>query len=197
MSKGSNKMKNYFLKESVLSLVILCLAANSGFAGQAEKSTSAKEIIEQAYKNAQWDNLFFEIRQVKPEPQKGLVPMKLSNPALYGQVYYVSSDIEFNLKDIVALDVFYRPLMATRGTLGIKIYLKNDSATRLKDYSNKHINGFLGVIINGKLRSVIKITEPIASNSLNIGEFRVREALSMLSQFYKPLKPMWQYFRWP
>ena len=190
-------MKNYFLKTPVLSLVILFLAANSGFAGQVDKGISSKNIIEQAYKDARWDNLSLEIRQVKLEPQKGLVPMKLSNPALCGQVYYVASDIEFSLKDIVALDVFYRPLMGARGTLGIKIYFKIYPATRLKDYSHKHINGLLGVIINGKLRSVIKITEPIAANSLNIGEFRVKEALSILQQFYKPLEPMWQYFRWP
>ncbi|MFA4989726.1 MAG: hypothetical protein WC576_03030 [Candidatus Omnitrophota bacterium] len=190
-------MENYFFKKPLLSLVILFLAANSGFAGQVDKAISSKKIIEQAYKDAQWGNLSLEIRQVKLEPQKGFVPMKLNSPALCGQVYYVASDSEFNLKDIVALDVFYRPLMGARGTLGIKIYFKIYPATRLKDYSHKHIHGLLGVIINGKLRSIIEITEPITDNSLNLGEFHVKEALSILQQFYKPLEPMWQYFRWP
>ncbi|MDD2679561.1 MAG: hypothetical protein PHO03_01990, partial [Candidatus Omnitrophica bacterium] len=72
-----------------------------------------------------------------------------------------------------------------------------DSATRLKDYSAKHSNEFFGVVINGKLRSLVKITAPITTNSLPLGEFSVKEALDILRKFFKPLKPMWQYFRWP
>jgi len=189
-------MKNHFLKVSVSILAILLLALNYSFAGEPKENVNSKEIIEQAYKNARWDNLSIEIRQVKFEPQQGFVPLKLHNPQASDQSYYVSPNAEFSLKDIVAMDVFYRPLMAGRGTLGIKIYLKIDAAARLKDYSNKNIKGFIGVVINGKLRNIIMITKPIETNSLSLGEFSVKEALDILNKFFKPLKPMWQYFRW-
>jgi hypothetical protein len=189
-------MKNNFLRVAALILAILLLGLNYSFAGEPQGNASSKEIIEQAYKNAGWDNLSLEIRQVKFEAQPGFVPLKLHNPQASGQSYYVSPNAEFNLKDIVAMDVFYRPLMAARGTLGIKIYLKAEAAARLKDYSGKHINGFVGVILNGKLRNIVMITKSIETNSLNLGEFSVKEALDILNKFYKPLKPMWRYFLW-
>ena len=190
-------MKNYFLNKPVFLLAVLFFLTNNSFAAEAKKSVTPKEIIEQTYKDVKWDNLSIEIRQVKPVPQKEFIPMKLDNSETSGQVYYVSSNVEFNITDIVALDVFSRPLMAARGNLGIKMYLKRDAAARLKDYSIKHINDFIGIVINGKLRGVIKITDPIETNSLILGEFKVKEALDILSAFFKPLKPMWQYFRWP
>lgn len=183
----------YRLKKAALFLFPVLILAGSAFAWQGAENS--REIIENAYKEASWSDLSLDIREFKAEPQKGFVPMVLYDTASGSGVYYVSQSVEFSLKDIVAMDVFYRPQMEGR-KLGVKVYLKKEAAVKLRDYSNKHINGFLGVIISGKLRSVIKISEPIKNNSLNIGEFDSAEALSMLNKFFKPLKPMWEYFRW-
>jgi len=106
----------------------------------------------------------------------------------------VSPKVDFNIKDIEIMDVFYRPMMALNGTLGVNIDFKKEAFARFKNYLSKHINERVGIIINGKLITAVKIMEPLGVNRLSIGEFSVNEAIDIVNKFFKPLKPIWHYF---
>lgn len=185
------------LKSIVFFLSFLFLLTDTAFA--IEKNLildgclepNPKEIVEEAYKNAQWDDLSVEIRLVKTEASKGFVSKRLEDPMMKERMYYVSPSPELTLADISAMDVFYNPGMEDK--LGVNIYLKKDARARFKEFTSEHIGEFAGVLVNGKLRIVIKINESIMVNRLTIGEFSAKEALSIVKKFFKPLKSAWPY----
>lgn len=167
------------------------LLASPCFAQSEQEQLKAK--IDQAYEQAGWSDLNIEFRQVKLEPSEGFTPMKLKNPNVKENVYYVSSVPELDLKDFSGIDIFYTPWM--EDGIGIVIYLNNKGKEKLKAYTTKHVKEFVGIVIDGELRSAIKVMEPINTNKLEIDGFGPNEAIGIAKRFFKPLKSIWPYFR--
>ena len=192
-------MKKAYLRIMILSMTSVVLLMCNGLAEQKEKSLilggyvvkSPQEAIEQTYKDAKWDDLSIEIRLVTMEPQKGFTQMDLNNLKMNQKVYYVSPIAILNIKDIASMDVFYKAWM--KDGLGIESYLKKEAQLKFQEYERKHIGEFLGILINGKLKSILKIVVVTENNLLFLGEFDVNEAMDIIQKFFKPLEPAWAY----
>ena len=194
-------MKNCLYRKAVLVLVGTFLLSGNSFAEQKDKSLilgdytakNPKEIIEQAYKNAKWDDLSIGVCQVSMTPVDGFVPMNLKNAPerLKDKTYYVSTKNVLELKDFWGLGIFYKPSFEDK--IGITIFLNKDSKDGLNEYTSKHIGEFLGIVIDGELVTAPKIIVAISSGKIQVGEFEPTDAISIVKRFYKPLKSIWHY----
>jgi preprotein translocase subunit SecD len=175
----------------LIAMLLGFLLSNPCFAQSGQEQIKAK--IDQAYEQAVWSDLTIEFRQVRQELTDGFTPMKLKNPNVKENVYYVSSVPELGLKDFSGIDVFYTPWM--EDSMGIVIYLNNKGKEKFKAYTAKHVKEFIGIVIDGELRSAIKVMEPLDTNRLEVDGFSPNEAVGIAKRFFKPLKSIWPYFR--
>lgn len=124
-----------------------------------------KSEMDKVLEQAAWDNLSIEFRPAKETLAEGFIPMESKN-ASEDKTYYVSTTAEFGLKDILAMDIFYRPWMEDK--IGLRVYWKKKAKEHFADYTSKHVGDFIAIVVNGELKSIAKITGSMTAGRIEI-----------------------------
>ena len=160
-------------KKRLIGVAILAFLALSVFI----KTASAEEVL--------GNDLSIEFREVKDVASEAFAPMELKDAPsqLKDKIYYVSPVVQIGLGDIAILDIFYDPI---RDKIGIKMALNEIGREKLENYTSKHINEMLGIVIDGQLCCAPVIKVAITSGSVQTaGAFTPEEAVDIARRFYK------------
>jgi len=178
---------------SVLSVLLVALCANF-CAAQKKTDPQILAKIDKAYQDAKWDDLSIEFRIVEEAPKDGYTKMKIINPDVVKEEMfcYVSQTVEMGLKDFSGIGVFYYPWMADN--FGISIFFNKTGREKFTKFTSENVGRSFGVVIDGKLMSVIKIAEPMKAVRVQVISFEPSEAKSIVKRFFEPLRSVWQYF---
>ncbi len=152
----------------------------------------AQNVLEEQQKKFQemlnqvaWKNLSIDFYEVKDKPGDGFKSMTVkSTDAKNGFSYYVSKKSILSLKNMKSMDVLYSAGDDDKLRLVIRF---NDEGKRiLSEYSKAHINERMGVVIDGKLRLVANLLQPLTNGRVQVYGFDPGEAVSVLKRYYEP-----------
>lgn len=152
----------------------------------------AKNTVEEQQKQFQemldrvtWKNLSIDFYDVKDKAQDGYKPMTVkSADDKNGQTFYVAKKPVLGLKNMHSIDLSYQPEDGDNVRLMIKF--NPEGKKTLSEYSTAHLNETMGVVIDGKLRLVAMLRQPLNNGRVQVYGFSANEAVGILQRYYQP-----------
>ena len=118
-----------------------------------------------------------EFRIAKKQPEDGFTEVEIEST---GQKIYVGSEVIANSKSISAAEV----VVDGSGKPALSVKFTPQGANKMLRATIKNRNDFLAIVIDGKVRSIPVIRDPISSEAMLTGEFR-KEELDLLAKAIK------------
>lgn len=141
--------------------------------------------LQESIDNVNWKNLSIEFYDIKDKAQNGYKPMVVkSTDDKNGKTFYIGKKPVLDLKDTRSIDVSYSP--GDGDTLRLMVRFNPAGKKELFDYSSAHINEMMGVVIDGKLRLVAQLRQPLNNGRVQVYGFEAKEALDILKRYYEP-----------
>ena len=170
----------------------IILIALTVFSFMAVPISFAQNSIEEQQKKFQevlgkitWKNLAIDFYDVKDRADKGYKPMVVKSvDDKSGMTFYVAKNPIFGLQDTHSMDVSYSP--GDGDTLRLMIRFNPVGKKALFDYTSAHLNQMMGVVIDGKLRLVATLRQPLSNGRVQIYGFDSAEAIGILKRYYQP-----------
>lgn len=171
------------MKNVILSAVIL-LASASVAGAQADLAEQQKK-LQESVDNVIWKNLSVEFFDVKDKAQNGYKPMTVkSTDDKNGQTFYVAKKPILTLADTRSMDVSYVP--GDGQSMRLMVRFNADGQKKLSDHSAANLNQMMGVVIDGKLRLVATLRQPLTNGRVQVYGFSPDEAASILDRYFQP-----------
>ncbi|MBL8014047.1 MAG: hypothetical protein JNN05_09390 [Candidatus Omnitrophica bacterium] len=132
-----------------------------------------------------WKNLSIDFYDVKDKPQNGYRSMvSKSADDKGGKTFYVSQQPILGLPNTKSIDVTYNP--ADDDKLRLIIRFSDSGKQVLSEYSKAHLNEMMGVVIDGKLRLVATLKQPLTTGRVQVYGFEANEAVNILKRYNQP-----------
>lgn len=159
------------------------LSVNVSFA-QADLAEQKKN-LQQSVDNVSWKNLSVDFYDVKDKEQKGYKAMTVrSTDDKNGQTFYVAKKPILSLQDTRSMDVSYVPGDGQMMRLMVRF---NDAGQKiLAEHSTANLNQMMGVVIDGKLRLVATMRQPLTNGRVQVYGFTPEEAANVLDRYFQP-----------
>jgi preprotein translocase subunit SecD len=173
------------MKRNILWVAVLILLAGSSpvFAQNAlqEQQKKFQEMLSQVT----WKNLAIDFYEVKDKSDSGFKPMTVKSvDDKNGLTYYVAKKSILSLKNMKSVDVTYKA--GDDNKLRLVIRFNDEGKQILSDYTKSHLNEKMGVVIDGKLRLVANLVQPLSNGRVQVYGFDPDEAVSILQRYYQP-----------
>ena len=134
-----------------------------------------------------WKDLSIEIRPLKYAPADGFEAKSIQDTeGRFGQTFYVGPEVIVAVKSAVKLDILYQS--SNPGTLSIVLTFDTATREKLQDYTTKHMGEHLGILIDGKLRTIADIKRELSNGKTRISRLSPQEATSIADRFNAELK---------
>ena len=101
-----------------------------------------------------------------------------------GMTYYVAKKSILSLQDTQTIDVAYNP--GDGDSLRLVVRFNNEGKKTLFEYSSMHLNQLMGVVVDGKLRLVAHLLQPLNNGRVQVYGFNPDEAVGLLKRYYQP-----------
>lgn len=151
----------------------------------AFSAPSAQELYQKRVGKIQWKDLSIEFRPVSEKSSRGAQAMVAQSPDQEnGKTFYVDKKVILGLKDIANMDSLYNP--NDQDFLRLVIKFNNDAQAVLTDYTTKHMGEMMGIVIDGQLRLVAHIRQPLVNGKVQVYGFAPNEAVNILRRYYQP-----------
>jgi len=151
----------------------------------SQNENAAQQLYQQRLASLQWKDIAIEFRPVSDQSTKGSQPMVVKSiDAENGKTFYAAKNTILGLKDISNIDVTYNPNDQT--LLRLIIRFNKDGKKTLQDYTTQHVGEMMGVIIDGQLRLVAHIRQPLVNGKVQVYGFAPNEAVNIAQRYYKP-----------
>ncbi|GEM_PF-5564129 len=145
----------------------------------------AQQLFQERVGKVQWKNISLEFRPVSDKAGRGLQSMVVqSADQENGKTYFVGKSTILGLKDINNIDVTYNPTDVTM--LRLLVLFNQDGKKTLQDYTTAHLNEMMGVVIDGKLRLVAHIRQPLVNGMVQVYGLAPNEAVDIARRYYQP-----------
>jgi preprotein translocase subunit SecD len=167
--------------------VIILFVASLVFVTPAfsQNETQAQQLYNDQMQKIQWKDVAIEFRPVTDKSTKGSQPMVVKSvDQENGKTYYVGKTPILGIKDISNMDVTYNP--NDLGLIRLIMRFNKDAKKTLQDYTTQHIGEMMGVIIDGQLRLVAHIRQPLVNGKVQVYGFTPNEAVDIANRYYKP-----------
>jgi preprotein translocase subunit SecD len=168
-----------------LSVIILfsLLLSSPSFAQDA--ANPAQKMFQDRVEKVKWKNVSVEFRPVSDKSSKGAQPMVVESvDQENGKTYHVDKKVILGLKDIANVDVTYNPNDIS--LVRIIMFFDQEGQKTLADYTTKHLGEQMGVIIDGKLRLVANIRQPLVNGKVQVYGLAPNEAVDIARRYYEP-----------
>ena len=171
-------------KFGLLTLTVLFLIAASPSFAQNNVGEQQKK-LEEIMSKVSWKDISIEFYDVKDKAQNGYKPMTVkSTDDKNGMTYYVAKKSILNLQDTRTIDVAYNP--GDGDSLRLVVRFNNEGKKTLFEYSSEHLNQLMGVVVDGKLRLVAHLLQPLNNGRVQVYGFNPDEAVGLLKRYYQP-----------
>lgn len=163
-----------------LTLLLCIVSASAGTLAHAQGVANQIQMEPLAWKNVSID--FFD---VKDKPQNGYRSMvSKSTDDKNGKTFYVSQQPILTLSHTKSIDVTYNA--ADDDKLRLLIRFNDVGRQLLADYSKTHLNEMMGVVVDGKLRLVATLMQPLTNGRVQVYGFEPEEAVNLLKRYNQP-----------
>ena len=171
-------------KFGLLTLTVLSLIAASPSFAQNNIEEQQKK-LEEVINKVDWKNISVDFYDVKDKAQNGYKPMTVkSTDDKNGMTYYVAKKPILSLQDTRTIDVAYNP--GDGDNLRLVIRFNEEGKKTLSEYSIAHLNQTMGVVVDGKLRLVANLLQPLNNGRVQVYGFNPDEAVGILRRYYQP-----------
>jgi preprotein translocase subunit SecD len=158
-----------------LSVIILCLSVI------LSSNVMAQNVMQL---NLPKKYVSFEFYPISDKSFKGAEPMVVkSTDQENGKTYYVGSEKILTTRDVNNADVTYNP--ADDNMLRLIVRFNPAGKKTLADYTTKHLGEMMGVVIDGELRLVAHIRQPLVNGKVQIYGFKPDEAVDIVRRYYR------------
>lgn len=172
----------------VIILFVISVLSSSVVSAQENANTQvnpAQQLFLDRVGKIQWKNVSLEFRPVSDKAAKGFQSMVVQSADQdNGKTYFVGKSVILGVKDINNIDVAYNPIDVNM--LRIVITFNQDGQKTLQDYTTAHLNEKMGVVIDGKLRLVANILQPLVNGRVQIYGLGPNEAVDIARRYYEP-----------
>lgn len=173
-------MKKFVL----LTLTVLFLIAASPSFAQNNIEEQQKK-LEEIMSKVSWKDISIDFYDVKDKAQNGYKAMTVkSADDKNGMTYYVAKKSILSLQDTQTIDVAYNP--GDGDSLRLVVRFNNEGKKTLFEYSSMHLNQLMGVVVDGKLRLVAHLLQPLNNGRVQVYGFNPDEAVGLLKRYYQP-----------
>ena len=171
-------------KFGLLTLTVLFLIAASPSFAQNNVEEQQKK-LEEIMSKVSWKDISIDFYDVKDKAQNGYKPMTVkSTDDKNGKTYYVAKKSILSLQDTQTIDVAYNP--GDGDSLRLVVRFNNEGKKTLFEYSSMHLNQLMGVVVDGKLRLVAHLLQPLNNGRVQVYGFNPDEAVGLLKRYYQP-----------
>lgn len=171
------------MKKIILTAVILMASIGVSYA-QADFAEQQKK-LQESVDNVSWKNLTVDFYDVKDKAQNGYKAMTVkSTDEKNGQTFYVAKKPILSLQDTRSMDVSYVPGDGQMMRLMVRFNAAGQKT--LADYSTANLNQMMGVVIDGKLRLVATLRQPLTNGRVQVYGFTPEEAANVLDRYFQP-----------
>ncbi len=169
---------------SVIILFLSLLLSLPAFA-QEEAMSPAQKMFQDRVGKVQWKNVSIEFRPVSEKSSRGAQALVVQSvDQENGKTYQVDKKVILGLKDIANMDVTYNP--NDINFVRLLMYFDKDGQKTLADYTTKHLGEQMGVVIDGKLRLVANIRQPLVNGKVQVYGLAPNEAVDVARRYYEP-----------
>jgi len=166
-------------------IAILFFISVSSQALAQNAANPAQQLFDEQVNKVKWKDLSVEFRPVTEKSAKGSQAMVVkSADQENGKTYYVGKSTILGLKDIGNMDVTYNP--NDLGMLRLIMRFNDDGKKTLSDYTTKNVGNMMGVVIDGQLRLVAHIRQPLVNGKVQVYGFSANEAADIAKRYYQP-----------
>ena len=152
---------------------------------QDASSNAAQKLYQERAAKIEWKDLSVEFRPVSDKTSRGAQSMVVKSvDQENGKTYFVSKNQILHLKDVSNIDVTYNP--NDRDFLRLIVRFNKDAKKALQDYTTQHNGEMMGVVIDGQLRLVAHIRQPLVNGKVQVYGFAPNEAVDIAKRYYKP-----------
>ncbi len=174
----------------VIILFTLLMVVPRSFAQQAAPAQllqphPGQQLFDEQVKKLKWKDISVEFRPVTDKAAKGSQPMVVkSTDQENGKTYHVAKNTILALKDVSNMDVTYNPNDINM----LRLIMRFDQSGKktLEDYTAKHMGEKMGVLIDGQLRLVANILQPLNNGRVQVYGLTPTEAVDIVQRYYKP-----------
>jgi|CXWL01.1.fsa_nt_gi preprotein translocase subunit SecD len=168
----------------LITLTVLFFIAVSPCFAQNNIEEQQKK-FEEVIGKVEWKNISVDFYEVKDKAQNGYKPMTVkSTDDKNGMTYYVAKKSILSLQDTRAIEVSYNP--GDGDNLRLVIRFNDEGKKTLSEYSTAHLNQTMGVVVDGKLRLVAHLLQPLNNGRVQVYGFNPEEAVGILKRYYQP-----------
>jgi preprotein translocase subunit SecD len=167
--------------------VIILFICSVVYSSQAfsQDVNPAQQLFDERAAKIQWKDLAIEFRPVTEKSAKGSQAMVVKSPDQEnGKTYYTAKNTILGLKDVSNIDVTYNP--NDQSMLRLILRFNKDGKKTLEEYTTQHIGEMMGVVIDGQLRLVAHIRQPLVNGKVQVYGFAPAEAVDIARRYYKP-----------
>lgn len=173
------------MKKIVLWVVLMVLWAGSSHVFAQSALEEEQKKFQDMLRLVSWKNLAIDFYEVKDKSENGFKSMMVkSADDKNGLTFYVSKKSILSLKDMHSIDVTYNP--GDENRLRLVIRFNDEGKQILSDYSKAHLNEMMGVVIDGKLRLVANLVQPLSNGRVQISGLNPDDAVGILQRYYQP-----------
>jgi preprotein translocase subunit SecD len=174
---------------SVIILFLLLMVSPQVFAQQNAPQPlqphPGQQLFDEQVKKLKWKDIAVEFRPVTDKAAKGSQPMVVkSTDQENGKTYHVAKNTILALKDVSNMDVTYNP--NDINMLRLMLRFDENGKKTLEDYTTKHLGEKMGVLIDGQLRLVANIRQPLNNGRVQVYGLTPTEAVDIVQRYYKP-----------
>ncbi len=171
-------------KIAVASFVILSLIGAPLVFAQSTVEEQQKK-FQEVLAGVTWKNLAIDFYDVKDKAADGYKSMTVkSADEKNGLTFYVSKKSILSLKNTESIDLSYQPGDGDNVRLMIKF--NPEGKKTLAEYTTANINQMMGVVVDGKLRLVATLRQPLNNGRVQVYGFSANEAVGILERYYQP-----------
>lgn len=171
--------------KKVIGLLVLSWIGITGSAFAQDSQNSQTKQLQEAMEQVTWKNLSIDFFEVKEKSESGYKSMLVkSSDDKNGKTFYVSKQPILSLSHTQSIDVAYNPNDDDR--LRLIVRFNQEGKQILDEYSKTHRNEMMGVVIDGKLRLVATLVQPLTNGRVQVYGFEPDEAVSILKRYYQP-----------
>lgn len=171
------------MKKVILTVFILMASVGVSYA-QLDLSEQQKKLQESVDK-VSWKNLAVEFYEVKDKAESGFKAMTVkSTDDKNGQTFYVAKKPVLTLQDTRSMDVSYVPGDGKMMRLMVRFNVEGQKI--LSEYSSANLNQMMGVVVDGKLRLVATLRQPLTNGRVQVHGFTADEAAGILDRYFQP-----------
>jgi len=154
------------------------------FSGRAF-AADAQQIYQEKVSKIKWTDLSIEFRPVSETSTRGSQALAVkSADQENGKTYYADKKAILGMKHINNIDVTYNPNDLSMLRLLIRFNAEGKQA--LSDYTTKNVGEKMGVVIDGQLRLVATLRQPLVNGKVQVYGFAPAEAVDIAQRYYKP-----------